>query len=261
MKSNEFTVTKDGKEKKLFVRQPLFDDIEEAEKVQASKIACLIRENSKKKLLLRREIDEYLKKNNIWTTEDEQNIDNLQDELNSLLKKISKGGIKKSEGRELAIKVMDKRKEIFQAMNKRQVFEGATIESVAEQDRNDYLIYSCTVDSETGEKYWESFEDMKLDKLSEAYMKASKESIRVIYNVDPDFEKSLPENKWLKKYGFINDNLEYTDPKTGEKVDKNGVKLSEIEKKQEEFNFINENGEIVEETPFLEDEPVISNTE
>ncbi len=254
MNRKEITITEgNGEEVKLAIRQPQYEDFEEADKVYAVKISTLIRENAGRKLLSRQDLNKYLRESGAWTDKDESDVKKLQTELDEILQKIKRGGKKASEGRELAISAMDKRKEMVKIMSKRQAFDDVTLESFADNEKLDYLIYVSTVYADSGNNYWDSFEDMKNDKLSEAYKKASTIVVQVAYGYDPEFEKNLPENRWLKKYGFIDEDLNYIDRKTGEKVDRSGKLVKDIEqdvKKQLE----NLQGEIVEEEPFVDDE-------
>ncbi len=257
MKTKDFTITEDsGKEVKLSVKPPQNEDFEESDKVYGARIAALIRESSgptSRKLLMRSKVEEFLRDQGVWSEEDEKNVRALQEEVDSLLTQIRRGGIKLSDGRELAIKVMDKRKEIVRIMSKRQMFDDSTIEAIAESEKVDYLIYACTVYAQDGKNYWMSFEDMKNDKTSQAYRKAAVIAYEVIYGVNPEFEKRLPENRWLLKYGFIDDDLNYIDRKTGKRVDKTGKPVDEIiqEVQKQKDNL---EGEIVEEKPFIDDE-------
>lgn len=254
MNRKEFEITEGNDEKvKLAVVTPDYENFEEADKAYAVKISSLIKENAGRKLLSRQDLAKYLKESGAWTDEDEQAVKGLQTDIETLLGQLKKGGKKVSEGRDLAIKVMDKRRELFQINKKRQTLDDVTLESFAETEKVDYLIYISTVYADSGKNYWDSFEDMKNDKLSEAYKKASQYSMQMIYDFDPDFEKNLPENKWLKKYGYVDENLNYVDRKTGERVDKTGRPIAEVEadiKRQ----IDNIQGDIVEETPFIDDE-------
>jgi hypothetical protein len=254
MKRKDFVIKEDsGKEVKLSVRYPLNDDFENSEREYARKVASLVKENAGKRLLLRSQVNDFLKSAGVWTDEDQAKVEGLNAEVDSILAKLRKGGLKISEGRELCIKVMDKRKEIVQVMSKRQIFDNTTIESMAEDERMDYLIYACTVYSENGSPYWDSFEDMKNDKLSEAYNRASVAAYDVIFNVNSEFEKNLPENKWLKKYSFVDDDLNYTDRKTGKRVDRDGNPIEQLEEDIKK-RIENLNGDIEEEQPFIDDE-------
>jgi hypothetical protein len=260
MEDRTFEIKEDsGNIVKLTIRTPEYDDYEAADKAYASKVATLVRESGGKRLLLRSQVDEFLKSAGVWTEQDEQAVQTLQNDIETLLDKLRKGGLKLSEGRQLAIDVMDKRKEIVHLMQKRQIFDDTTIESIAESEKLDYIIFASTVYEENGKSYWDSFEDMKNDKLSAAYQLASLAVHKIVYNVNPEFEKKLPENRWLKKYGFVDENLNYVDRKTGEKVDKQGKPLGDLEAKLQKA-IENLNGELQEEQPFIDDdtsEPVV----
>lgn len=254
MSRKEFVVQEDsGKDITLAIRKPLYEDHEESDKIYAAKVASLVRESNKRKILLRSEVDTFLRDHGIWSREDEKQIETLQLEIETLLNKLRKGGAKLSEGRTIAIEVMDKRKAIVKIMSKRQLFDDTTIESISENERNDYLIYLCTVYADSGKQYWDSFEDMKNDKGSNVYRYASVYAFEFIFNMNPEFEQRLPENKWLKKYGFIDKDLNYIDRKTGEKVDRNGNPLKKLEDEVMK-GIANLQGDIEEETPFIDDE-------
>jgi hypothetical protein len=242
-----------GSPVKLMVRSPQHDDYEESNRVYAAKVASLVREKGNKKLLLRQEVDKFLRDSGIWTNKDEQDIISLQKEVETFLTKLRKGGDKLSKGRELAIKIMDKRKEMVQILSKKQFLDDTTIEALAESEKNDYLIYKCCVFADTGKNYWETFEDMKSDKLSDVYYDASTAASSVFYNIDPEFEKSLPENKWLLKYNFIDEKLNYLDRKTGERVDRDGRPIKQL-LEDAENKVRNLTGDIIEQEAYIDDE-------
>lgn len=249
----EFTVQDNGKDVKLAVRPVTYEDNEEANRAYSAKVANLLRDKGPKKLLLRQQLDDYLRDNGIWTDADQKKIDGLQRDIDNLLGQLKKGGQKLSKGRELCIQIMDKRQEIVKVSAKRQMFDDVTIESAAENERLEYFVYSCTVHADSGENYWQSFEDMKNDKSSDAYAQAYINVMKNIYGIDPEFEKKLPENKWLKKYSFINEQLEYVDRKTGEKVDKTGTPVKQLEEEVKQ-RIETLQGDIVEEEPFVDDD-------
>jgi hypothetical protein len=253
MSNKNFTV-KDaaGNDLELVFKDPEIEDIEESDSVYASKVAALVRDSGRNKLLLRTEIDRFLRDNGVWSKSDEDAVAKCQKKIEKCIEKLKRGGIRLSEGREYVIQITDARKEIMRIMNKRQVFDDTTIEALAENDKNDYLVFACTTYKD-GNRYWESFEDMKNDKLGGVYRKASMVGMHIVYGVDENFEKNLPENKWLKKYKFVDDELNYLDRKTGKRVDQSGRPIEQVEaevmKKLESIS-----GEIVAEKPFIDDE-------
>lgn len=260
-KTKEITVTDDsGAEVNLIVKSPSAVDIEAADSMYASKVATLIRKNGERRLLLRSEVEKYLRENGIWTEVDDEKIQTLKREISRDLNKIRSGNEKLSIGRQLSISVLNKRSEIVNLTAKRRIVEDATVESIAEIDRIDYLIFLCTVRKENGVKYWETFQDLKESKLGLDYSKAYSAFYELQYGVNNEFEKRLPEIKWLTKYGFVNGNLQYTDRKTGKLVDVFGKEIVKSDTEEMIENLMDLQGDLVEKSPFIDDEtgePVI----
>jgi len=237
---------------KIIYRDPTPEELEEADLVYASKVASLVRRKSGQKLLTRNELDAYLKEIGIWTEKDQEFVANKQNKIDELLDELRKGGISVKEVRSKCIEISELREDIVEAMRKRQIFDDTTVESIAEGEKIDYLIYTATINDNTNERYWESFDEMKNDRRSEVYRRVSRIASMVIYGYDVEFEKNLPENKLLKKYKLVDEDLNLIDPKTGEFVDREGNSLEEAKK-----DFANKIqslvGEITPETPFIEE--------
>ncbi len=251
MRSEFEVVDNAGKTIKLTTKALGYAQFEEADKVYAIKMGTLIRDEPK--ILLRQNLDQHLRGAGIWTEEDDEKLSQLNKDVDRLLDKVRKGGQKLSEGRRLCIEVMDKRKEMVKIGEKRRAFENITAEYLAEAEKMDYIIYISTVYADSGKNYWESLDDLREDKRTVAYEQAYLSALQKFFGVDGEFEKRLPENKWLKKYGFVDDNLNYVDRKTGDKVDRDGNSIKSIEEQivKEAENLI---GEIQEEAPFIDDE-------
>jgi hypothetical protein len=92
----------------------------------------------------------------------------------------------------------------------------------------------------------------------------------MLYGLDSDYENNLPENKFLKKYKFVDDKLRLID-KQGRLIDEEGRLIDESGR------FINDKGEfvdkfgnrvdfdgnyVVEFKPFLDDDgnPIVEET-
>ena len=80
-----------------------------------------------------------------------------------------------------------------------------------------------------------------------------------MYGLDSNFEKNLPENKFLIKYKLVNEQLEYVDSKgrltdeEGRLVDENGRFINE------EGQFVDRNGNLVDNSgdPVVQFEPFL----
>jgi len=246
----EFNVKVNDKDFVLFVRTPSNDEIMESDLLYSTKMSSLIRHSGKDRLLLRSELDSFLKANKVWTDADVEKYNELQNKINQNIVKLKKGGIKLSDGRKLAIDISDLRGSLIDLVQKRHQYEDMTMESQADEERTDFLIYSCTIDKETGDRYWVSFDDMKSDKSSDIYQKAKSGLIEVTMGLSSDLDSILPETMWLKKYKFVNNEYKLTDRKTGEFVDKSGKPVKKDDLLSDSNNYF---GEIIEEEAFVDD--------
>lgn len=257
--TQKIEATKDGSKVFLTVKSPTAKDIDLADMIYSKKVAELIRQSKNGDgFLLRSELNQFLLNNNIWTEQDEKKVAGLSDQIAVNISKIKAGGIKKSEARRLAIQCLDARKEILEHYLKRQDFDDSTIEAIAETERSDYLIFLCTIIESSGEKFWDSFEDLKNDKGTVLFTQVSNLSGEVFYGIGKQVESYLPEVSWLKKHGFVNEDLRYVDPKTGKFVNAAGQFLDDndnVDLLQETENLV---GEIIEDSPYLDEDDEVS---
>ena len=83
----------------------------------------------------------------------------------------------------------------------------------------------------------------------------------MIYAIDAEFEKSLPENVFLRAAGLVDDDLNYVN-KEGRKVDSEGNKINELGWYQDEDgnrvdkdgNALYDSGVFVPQVTYIDDE-------
>lgn len=256
-------------QKDYYIQMPTGDVLNKADQVYASKIGELISSARKgKKILLRSQLDEFLEQEGIWTSKDEAEMLSLQIKYADLHKKLKKGGIKLSEGRAISIDMFNTTKQILVLNQRRKAFDDTTAEAIADEEQRDYVIYASTFTEPDRKEAWPSFEDMKNAKASELYQKAFENYFQLVYGNNSELLESQPEVAWLKKYGYLDNELGFIDRKTGERVDEQGNKI-EVKEEKEEFQpfiddetgvMLDENGkEIVQQQtlPETEQEEVI----
>jgi hypothetical protein len=103
--------------------------------------------------------------------------------------------------------------------------EENTAESLADNSRFDFLVAHCTF-HENGEKVYKDMEDYNSKSADEIAFAAASELATIMYALDSDFEKNLPENKWLKSKELVNDDLALVN-KDGKRVDVEGRIIDE----------------------------------
>ena len=123
-----------------------------------------------------------------------------------------------------------------------------TAEGQADNARFNYLISACLVySSNKDKKYFKNYEEYLSKAAEPIAIKAAQVLANMLYGLDNDYEKKLPENKFLIKYKFVDNKLRLVN-KEGKLVDNEGRLIDEFGR------FINEKGEYVDKNGNLVDE-------
>ena len=253
----------DGEEKTFMVRSPSLVDQREAQKAYNTAFTDAIKSNS----VVRARMDDVLEDQGLWNKEKQAKYDNLQQELNDGEKRLAKGGFSLTDAKKLALKMRDVRLEIRDLISVRTSLDNHSAEGQADNARFNYLVSACVVYKENDKPYFKDLADY-MDRMDDPVALAGASKLAtMIYGLDNNFEKNLPENKFLKKYKFVNEDLRFIN-KEGHTVDADGRLVDEsgrfIDK---EGNFVDKDGTrvdedgdyIVDAQPFLDDDgnPVV----
>ena len=154
------------------------------------------------------------------------------------VRKLAMGGIKLSTARNIAISIRKDRAKQAELLSRRSELDQYTVESQADNARFDYLASVCIVDEE-GKKIFSSLDEYK-NKSTEPYVfEAASTLFELISETDKDWEKKLPENKFLLEHNFVNEELRFIN-KDKKLVDQDGRLIND------KGRFINEAGEYVD---------------
>lgn len=107
-----------------------------------------------------REMEDVIKRKKLWTKEDDEKIDKLNEEINKQIVVLSKLESEKAIA-PVEAKIADLRNEIFQLQQQRQFYFNNTAESKADEAKMSFLIHKCTEYAESGKPVWKSYEDFK----------------------------------------------------------------------------------------------------
>ena len=220
--------TKDGlpkfEEKEFAVIKPTVQQLKEANKIRSQVWNRAFEEGN----LLRRQLDDELKNRNLWNSKLQAEYDTLQHEVLQNTLTLEKGGIKLSEARAIAIETAKKRQEMVDMLVARSELDNHTCEGQADNERFNYLFANCLVYNDTGEKvYPNGIDDYLKDADNEYAVKGATEFYYLMSNTE-SLDDKLPENQFLKKYKFIDENQRFTDRKTGRLVDEDGRYIDEL---------------------------------
>jgi len=263
MKTKIFKVEIDGTEKEFVARSPSISDQREGQKVYNQAFTDAI----KSKSVVRARLDDLLKDQGLWDDEKQAKFSGLQRELLEGEKRLAKGGFSLNEAKDLAIKMKTLRDEIRDLISVRTSLDNHSAEGQADNARFNYLVSACILDNETKQPYFKDLEDYLSRSTDPVAISGAQTLANMLYGLDNDYESNLPENKFLKKYRFVDDKLRLIDKK-GRLIDEDG-RLIDDEGRfiDEQGNYIDRYGNklskegdyVVDPEPFLDDEgnPII----
>ena len=253
-----FKVTIDAKEIELCVVRPNVKQRQEGQKVYNKAFRDAVESGA----ILRAKVNSVMREQNLWDDNKEAQYKKLLEKINSGERKIKSGGIKLSEAKEIAMQMRKDRAELRSLTSERSGLDSNTAEGQADNAQFNYWVSACTVYSDTGKPYFVGYEDYLNRDDDPVTGQAASNLALMLYNLDPDYEKKLPENEFLKKYKFVDEDLNLVD-KQGRRVDSQGRLVNKdgryINEAGElidiEGNRVDENGDyLLEFSPFLDDD-------
>lgn len=261
-----FTITINGKETQLDIRAATLADQRESQKVYNQAFSDAVKSGS----IVRAKLDDLLKDQGLWDDKKEIQFRTLQKQILDSEKKLAKGGISLKDAKNTAIQIQEYRNDLRDLIAVKTNLDSHTAEGQADNARFNYLVSACVVYKNNGNKYFKNYEDYLNRAADPVSLIAAQKLASIMYGLDSDFEKKLPENKFLIKYKFVNDNLELIDDKgrlvdaDGRLIDQNGRFINEDGKfVDKDGNLVDESGDfVVEFEPFLDDNgnPINENT-
>lgn len=267
MKTENFSIKKEDKDVDLMVRSPSLEDQREAQKAYNQAFTDAI----KSKAVVRAKLDDLLEDQGLWNKEKQAKFTELQQQVLDGEKRLAKGGFNIKEAKDLALQMKRTREEIRDLISVRTSLDNHSAEGQADNARFNYLVSSCVVYKNNNERYFKSLEDYLNRADDPAALVGAQKLANMIYGLDNNFEKNLPENKFLHKYKFVDEKLRLIDKQgklvdsEGRLIDENGRFINEKGEFVDKFgNRVDADGEyVVESQPFLDDDgnPVIVENE
>jgi hypothetical protein len=212
--------------------------------------------------ILRPKIESVMREQKLWDDNKENSLRQLQNKIAENEKKLKSGGIKLSEAREIAISLRKQRAEIRTLTSEKINLDNNSAEAQADNAQFNYYVSACTVYGDNGKPYFKSYDEYMSKDDDPVVAKAASAMAQIIYNLEEDYDKKLPENEFLVKFKFADQSLHLIN-KQGKKIDSEG-RLVDDEGRyiDENGNYIDINGDkidkegnyIVEHTPFLDED-------
>lgn len=256
-------ITEDEKEDevKIVVKRPPSNVMQQAQRVAAKSWTDCVRDG----IMTKKELSKFMREQGIWSKDKDKEQEAITSEIVNLEKKLyvngSKGSHKltTSEAKNIAIEMRKKRAELRELIGERLSLEANTAESLSDNAKFDFLVAKSTY-YENGELVYKTLDDYQANSDSEIGFAAASALAEMMYAIDKNFESNLPENKFLKKFNFVNDDLALVN-ESGETVDLEGRRINEFgyyindegKRTDKDGNELDEDGNYVPSVTYVDD--------
>jgi hypothetical protein len=233
--SKEFTV--DGKS--YVVKRPSPKASQKAQNFYSIEFT----KNIKSGLMTKAQMKTFLLEHGVWTKEKDIEEEKIAKKIQELELEIYRGNpnrkkITLKEGREKALEIKQERSKYMDLILQRQSYEANTAEALADNARFDFLVSECTFNSD-GTRVYNSYEDYQVRGDESVAYEAASTLAQMVYALEDDYSKKLPENQFLLAFGLVDENLRLVNDK-GDFVD------SEYRKINEKGYYLDENNNRVD---------------
>jgi hypothetical protein len=235
MTEDLFTIELDGEKKEFVVKSPSFKDQREAQKVYNQAFSDAVKSGC----IVRGRLNDLLKEQGLWDDQKELRLNTIQHELLGHEQALAKGGISLQRAKGIALEMRKLREDLRDLIASRTNLDNNTAEGQADNARFNYLVSCCLVYSDSKKLYFANYEDYLNRSTDVVAIKAAQVLASRLYGLDDNYEKNLPENKFLKEYKFIDEKLRFIN-KDGKLTDSEGRLIDE------NGRYINEKGEYVD---------------
>lgn len=214
-------------------------------------------------VLTKKELGKLMRDRGIWNEDKDDEEQQIIQQIQDLERKLYLGGGDKkrklSEGQAIAIEMRKLRGKLRELISERISLEENTAEALADNSKFDYFVADCTFYA-NGQKVYTSVEDYNKKSSDEVAFAAAGALAEMMYQVDNKFEESLPENKFLKKFNLVNEDLSLVN-RDGALVDTQGRKVNEFgyyinnegKRVDKDGNLLNEDGTYVIQLEYEDD--------
>ena len=223
-RTEEVVISEDsnGDERRVVVIRPDSKKLSEAQKVYNK----YFRDALESGALLRQRLDGYMREQGIWNDQKEKEYNELTERINKTEKKLAAGGMKLSQAKEAALEMRKDRIAFRNLIAERNSMDASTAEGQSDNARFNFLVSVCLLDEDTRKPLFANVDDYDKSADEPYVAEAAGTLASMMYNLDPDYEKTLPENKFLKRFKFVDKENRLIN-KDGHLIDSEGRLITE----------------------------------
>lgn len=253
-----------GESVELSVRVPSPKEETQAQLVYMSAFKKAITPNPKENFdgaIIKAKLMDVARRDGLWDDDKEKEYNDLLHKINKNREILMKGGIKKSEAKNIALDTIKLSNQAIMMRIGITQLENNTAEGYADNERFNYLVSCCTVYNNDDKPFFGSLEDYKTTKEVGLANEAARRFAALTNDYDLDFQAKQEEYKFLREFGFVDEKYRLINA-DGDLVDIDGRKINE------NGQYIDDNGNpvdvdgrkldkdgnlLVERQPFLDD--------
>jgi hypothetical protein len=259
-KEKRVEVDVDGKKVKILVKQPGNKVLSAAQRVAAKAWTDCVRDG----IMTKKELVKFMKEQGIWNEDKDKEEKDKIKQINDLERSLYiQGGkskrLKLSEAKEIAVQMRLARAELRDLISERIALEQNTAESLSDNARFDYIVSQCTFDNNS-KKVYNNLDDYLNRSDDEVAFAAASALAQLMYSIDKNVEANLPENRFLSKFNFVNDDLSLVDLEgnrvdvKGKRIDDSGYYLNDQDERVDtDGNLIDKDGNYIPSITYTDD--------
>jgi hypothetical protein len=182
--------------------------------------------------ILKKKLGEHMRSQGLWDDAKDSEEKKLLAEISKEESKLKKGGISLERAKDVALDLRKTRAKFRNLIGERTILDSNTVEGQADNARFNALVTLCVLKEDKRSVAFEDLESYN-DSANEPWVaKAAGELASLIYEIDPNYDNTLEENKFLKAYNFAN--------KENQLVNEDGHPIF-VDQEDEEEYLIDEN--------------------
>ena len=216
------TKDKDGNDLKVLLKVPTAQNYRDSQ-VEYNKA---FRKALDSGALLRQKLGDYMEEQGIWNDEKQRQNDEFVKKISGKEESLKRGGIRLSEAKEIALELRVLRADFRDFLAERNALDQNSAEGQADNARFSELIRVCMLNPNSKQPYFPTQEDYDAAADQPWVVEAAGELAGMIYGLDPNYDNKLEENKFLKEFDFVNEDLRLVNDE-GHLVDSDGRLITE----------------------------------
>lgn len=211
-----------GKKREYCVRRPNAKQQREGQKVYNR----AFQESLGSGCILRVKLEDFMREQKIWDDVKQQRLIELNKKINNGERRLRGGGFDLDEAAKLAKEMRGYRGQLRDLVSDRTELDVNTAEGQADNQRFNYLLSACLVYNDTQQPVFSSVDDYIEKAGTEQASMGAQKFAQLWYDLDEDYEAKYEEIKFLRDYGFMNENNHFIN-EDGKLVDGEGRLVDE----------------------------------